>query len=100
MPLTRKAVTFVFCQTARSSRRTTAIFLSNRIGSTRADLEEDAPGRLGRTAVDEEVDRLVEVDVTAARELRCEPVRIPRTLQLLGTPALDALVLGLDDGYL
>src|SRR5215471_1704162 len=29
MPLTRKAVTFVFCQTARSSRRTTAIFVSN-----------------------------------------------------------------------
>src|SRR4051794_41752603 len=31
MPLTRKAVAFAFCQTARSSRRTTAIFVSNSI---------------------------------------------------------------------
>src|SRR6185312_728671 len=29
MPLIRKAVTFAFCQTARSSRKTTAIFVSN-----------------------------------------------------------------------
>jgi hypothetical protein len=29
LPLTRNAVTFVFCQTARSSRSTTAIFVSN-----------------------------------------------------------------------
>src|SRR5262245_66344174 len=29
MPLTRNAVTFVSCQPARSSRRTTAIFVSN-----------------------------------------------------------------------
>ena len=28
-PADEKAVTFVFCQTARSSRRTTAIFVSN-----------------------------------------------------------------------
>src|SRR6266511_5165987 len=35
MPLTRKAVTFVFCQTARSSRKTTAIFVSNCIALTR-----------------------------------------------------------------
>jgi hypothetical protein len=29
IPLTKKAVTFVLCQTAKSSRRTTAIFVSN-----------------------------------------------------------------------
>jgi hypothetical protein len=29
IPLTRKAATFVFCQTARSSRSTTAILVSN-----------------------------------------------------------------------
>src|SRR5919204_262736 len=33
MPLTRNAVTFAFCQTSRSSRRTTAIFVSNCIGA-------------------------------------------------------------------
>src|SRR3954471_10681834 len=43
MPLTRKAVTFAFCHTARSSRRTTATFVSK---STRDRLCRDLIGRL------------------------------------------------------
>src|SRR4029450_4711813 len=71
----------------------------HRLAAERA-LEENAPGGLGRTPVRDEVDRLMEIDVAPGRELRGKRARGAGGLQLLGTPALDALVLRLGDGYL
>src|SRR5690242_17344978 len=77
MPLTRKAVTFTFCQAARSSRRTIATLVSN---CTPWRLCRDLPlGRLGQPdqRLHDGLHLLLEVRVVQAPVLVEARVRVP-----------------------
>src|SRR5215471_3128937 len=66
----------------------------------KGQLPEDLKREVDRAAGCEQLDRAMEIDVGACRQLcrRCRVVARP--LELLGPPALDALGLGLGEGHL
>ena len=67
-------------------------------GARQERLEQDLQGQLGRAAVPEQVDRVVEVDVAAAREQGRGGRLVAGALELLGTSALDPLLFRLGGG--
>src|SRR5512134_4187180 len=67
-------------------------------GARHKRLEQDLDGQVGRAAVPEQVDRVVEVDVAAAREQGGGGRLVAGALELLGTPSLHPLLFRLGGG--
>src|SRR5213080_4144793 len=62
-------------------------------------LEEDAYGQVGRATTLEQLSCQVEIDVGAHCEVSRRGRVVPGPHELLGTPPLDALQLGLEDFF-
>jgi hypothetical protein len=76
--------------TGRDSARARRRLLPN-------SLEQDLQRSVRRAAARQEIDSEVKVDVGANRDPRGRARLVPATLELLGTPPLDPLGLGLDE---